>query len=417
MTDQRTPPNDLEAERSAIHHALNTGRIPQPLQALRPADFYQPAHETIWATITHLVATRRACDANAVLARLRETSNHQLAPQLMELISGPIPGDPANLAAILLDRAGRRHLIRAATRMQQRAYESEDPYQETLRQAEAELRQVPSQETDEIEDVFTIDEFLGETIPEPNWVLPGLLARGDRLILTGLEGFGKSTLIRQIAMCAAAGMQPFTGHTCDPVTVLMVDCENPPWIMQKRLSELRRAINAHGKFTESTRRWITRRPAGINLGDPADRRWLQRRVATINPDLLVIGPAYKLHHGGDDTKDETIARTVTSVLDEIRGNAALVLEHHAGNESAGMARPVRPFGSSLWRRWPEFGYGIRPAKATRDIPEEDVERLRLAELVPWRGARDERDWPRHLQSGGDALPWIESTLHAERNTA
>ncbi len=48
--------------------------------------------------------------------------------------------------------------------------------------------------------------------------------------------------------------------------------------------------------------------------------------------------------------------------------------------------------------WPEFGYGVRPA----DIPVE--EGRRLVELVPWRGDRDERDWPELLESGGK-WPW------------
>jgi hypothetical protein len=49
----------------------------------------------------------------------------------------------------------------------------------------------------------------GDDDPE-DWVIPGLLAREDRLILTGAEGLGKMMLLRQIAVCAAAGLDPFT---------------------------------------------------------------------------------------------------------------------------------------------------------------------------------------------------------------
>jgi RecA-family ATPase len=40
-------------------------------------------------------------------------------------------------------------------------------------------------------------------------VIPGLLERRDRLMLTGEEGLGKSYLLRQIAVMAAAGLDPF----------------------------------------------------------------------------------------------------------------------------------------------------------------------------------------------------------------
>jgi hypothetical protein len=399
--NDRTPPNDNEAERSAIHTCLHLGRIPEPLQSLRPTDFYRPDHETIWRAIGHLVSNRQPCDAVAVRACLIEAGDHRITNQMLELITGPLQGDPANLAAIILDRAGRRHLIEAMTRMGQRAYESDEPYEEILRQAEAELAKVPTTDTGNVDSLLTAAEFLGRDVPEPQWVIPQLIARGERLILTGTEGFGKSTMLRQLAMCGAAGIEPFIGHSCPPVTVLLIDAENPLWIMQKRFRELRQAVNSHGGVIEHGRFWIDRRPEGLNLGSPADRRWLQKRIVATNPDLIVIGPAYKLHDAGNEDKDETIARTVTGVLDDLRGDAALVLEHHAGNEQAGGARPVRPFGSSLWRRWPEFGYGIRPAKHP------DAETKRIADLVPWRGARDERRWPRQMASGGDGLPWVE----------
>src|SRR6266496_2250852 len=67
---------------------------------------------------------------------------------------------------------------------------------------------------------------------------------------------------------------------------------------------------------------------------------------------------------------------------------ALVLEAHTPNEANGQRRVMRPYGASLWRRWPEFG-------------------LYLAEdgaLSHWRGPRDERAWPSRLVRGG-AWPW------------
>jgi hypothetical protein len=417
MTD-RTPPHDAEAERSAIGAVLSLGRIPDSLIDLVPSDFYIPTHEHLWHVIRHLVNGGGSCDANAVHARLMETAGkgdqmvRAALAVLPDLASGVWASTPDTLSAIILDRAGRRNLIAAHTAGLQMAYESDADYETQLQRSEAMLASVPAQDSGNVDTLMTLDEFLGQSVPEPEWVIEGLLARGERLILTGLEGWGKSTLCRQLGLCAAAGIEPFTGRRIQPKTVLLVDAENPNYIMQKRFSELRNAVRSHSGKIEEGRFWMDRKPGGMNLGEAGDRRWLQRRINVTNPDLLVIGPAYKLHDAGNDDKDETIARTVTSVLDDLRGQAALVLEHHAGNEQAGNQRPVRPFGSSLWRRWPEFGYGIRPIRPPKGMTDADVERGRYVDLVSWRGARDERNWPKQMQSGGEGLPWVEWTEDA-----
>ena len=87
------------------------------------------------------------------------------------------------------------------------------------------------------------------------------------------------------------------------------------------------------------------------------------------------------------------------VLDQARAKAdcALITEHHAPH-GEGPVRSVRPVGSSLLMRWPEFGYGLR---WTED-PQGAVKRT--VDMVSWRGDRDEREWPDMLTAGG-VWPW------------
>ncbi len=49
---------------------------------------------------------------------------------------------------------------------------------------------------------------IGVDDAEADWVIPALLRRGDRLLITAGEGDGKSVLCAQIAVCAAAGLHP-----------------------------------------------------------------------------------------------------------------------------------------------------------------------------------------------------------------
>jgi replicative DNA helicase len=405
--EERTPPHDEHAEQAMISIALNLGRIPEAAEHLQPKDFYLPKHETIWRSMLTLRSLGLQSDIITVRSRLQE--RHELntigAAYLVELLNTVPAVDRVYVAGVIADRSMRRELIAAHTRGLQNAYDSDNQAEAQLERSEAELTKIGKHENQDADSLLTLAEFMeDEEAAGADWVMEGYLRRGERLIITGVEGLGKTTWLRQMAVCSAAGLDPFTGRGTQPMTVLVIDAENPRHIMRKRYRELVSAVHAHGSAIEPTRFWLDNRPEGLDLADPTDRRWLAKRVKLVNPDLLVIGPAYKLHVSTNEDKDETLARTVIAVLDDVRtsGDCALILEHHAGNESGGGVRPVRPYGSSLWRRWPDFGYGIRPTKHP------EAERRRLVDVIAWKGPRDVRAWPKQMESGGDGLPWVEA---------
>lgn len=249
----------------------------------------------------------------------------------------------------------------------------------------------------------TLREFLAGADPEPDWVIPGLIERGDRLILTGSEGLGKSVLFRQLAVCAAAGIHPFTHQSIAQHRVLYVDVENGVGQLRRALRGLSIQAEKRGAGNAGDNMFLECLPSGLDLTKPEDEAWLVSRVSALQPALLVIGPIYRLH--AKNPNDEEPARCVTRVLDRCRAaaNCALILEAHAGHTTGvdGM-RHVRPTGSSLWLRWPEFGYGLR-AGADFDP------HTRQVQFVPWRGDRSERDWPKSLRAGG-AWPWVRDDL-------
>ncbi|MGH8882567.1 MAG: AAA family ATPase, partial [Stackebrandtia sp.] len=81
-------------------------------------------------------------------------------------------------------------------------------------------------------------EFIAAGDEPYEWVVPGLLERGDRLILTGFEGLGKSMLIRQMATMMAAGLDPFKWTEMPPVRVLLIDLENSKRQSRRRFRPL-----------------------------------------------------------------------------------------------------------------------------------------------------------------------------------
>lgn len=249
-------------------------------------------------------------------------------------------------------------------------------------------------------------EFLETDDPPHNWIVPGLLERGDRLILTGFEGQGKSMLIRQLAVCIAAGINPFWHDKRFPQQkVLIIDCENSEAQSRRKLrpiAEISKHFAGAVKIPHGGMRLI-HRPEGVDLTTEGDAAWLLEQVTAHRPDVLFIGPFYRLHQG--NMNDEVFARRTVAILDRARAvtNCALITEAHAGHGEAGKSRSVRPTGSSLLLRWPEFGYGLAPNAMS--VPD-DLGRSREMDFVSWRGPRDDRDWPTHIRYGrAGEMPW------------
>jgi hypothetical protein len=228
---------------------------------------------------------------------------------------------------------------------------------------------------------------------EYDWVIPGLLERKDRLVLTGGEGAGKTTFVRQMAILSAAGIHPTTFKPIEPVRVLVVDAENTE-------RQWRRAV-----------RWMAKTAKDEGSADPAQTvnvmashriditkeqhlGEIHRLVDLHKPDVLFIGPLYKLVPKAINNDDD--AAPLIVALDSLRErDIALVMEAHAGKATgADGERNLAPRGSAALLGWPEFGMGLR---VTEDDPN-------MVQLHRWRGDRDVREFPKYMTRGGN-WPW------------
>jgi replicative DNA helicase len=396
-------PNSIETEQAVLGCILFAPKSYEiAVGLLTGPDFYRPNHEQLWLAMKALVAEGAPISATALAEFLTRTNRPNLLTLLPELLTTYcLPAQLEYHADVLRALSARRRGIEASVSALQDFTESADAVETILERVESAFRKVPTAREEHVGELMNLDEFCDQELPDNDWIVPGLLNRGDRLVLTGGEGLGKTVMMRQIAVCAAAGVHPFTYQAVPRQTVLYVDAENPKSIMVHSFEALRKSIREKRGPMDATRLWIERRPAGLNLADPGDRLWLSRLAALVNPDLLCIGPAYKLYVSSGNQREEDLARQVTSALDAIReeANCALILEHHAPH-GEGQERAVRPIGSSLWLRWPEFGYGLRPAK---DFNKDN----RSCDFVPWRGPRDERSWPERVNALGSFLPWMD----------
>ena len=406
MTDEAetgwSDPHDKQAERAVLGAILQskTG-IEQARNLLRGDEFYVPVHGEIWTAAVQVADAGQPVGPVAVkqvMLAAGQIGHVRNGVMLADLAGEHVAGEVGYYAGVVADLAVRRRVLQAGRRIAQWAASPGGDSRELAEKAAAEVAAVR-------DTGLRVDEFpatrAAEFMAQPltyDWLVPGLLEKGDRLIITGPEGLGKSMLIRQVAVAVAAGFDPFTADPIDPSPVLVVDCENGEKQVSRLLQGLESATQRHGVSRDEWLLWVACRPSGINLLDHSDRRWLLRQVEQRKPALLTIGPVYKLHDG-DPNKEESV-RAVQKVLDECRAmGCTLLIEHHAGHgDPSYRQRPVRPAGSSLWLRWPEFGYGLRLAT------DEHAEDERLVDMLPWRGPREERAWPKRL-CAGSPWPW------------
>lgn len=236
-------------------------------------------------------------------------------------------------------------------------------------------------------------EFIDESFDDSyDWLIPNLLEKGERVIVVAAEGVGKTMLARQVAICSACGIHPFSYQAMKPVKTLTVDLENPERII-RRTSRTIMLQALHRSGIKKPLSDLFTKPAGLDLLKQSDRTLLEQHIEATEPELIVMGPLYKSFVDPGGRTSEAIAVEVAKYLDSIRAiyGCALWLEHHAPLGTSMTSRDLRPFGSAVWSRWPEFGISLTP-DMTSGVPF-------TYDVKHFRGARDEREWPLKIKRG------------------
>lgn len=410
----------LTPEQAVIGAALVGPDAHQALLALTDADFTDARNATVAAVIRDMIRARQPIDAATVAAELGTRGQLAKLPgrslYLHRLYSqAPVPVMAMSYAEMVRSAARVRLVTGITADMTERLQSDEAPgrLDELLGWQRDQLDAIPGNLLDADPESHTLEALMGEYDRPAEWLIPGLIERGERIVLTGHEGHGKSVIMRQIAACAAAGVHPWTGLPSGrpPCRVLHVDAENSRRQIRNGYRMVRRIGSALPGGWEQ-RITVHVRADGLDLPG-RDAGWLHQVAAECSPDLIVIGPAYKLMLG-DPQKDRDVL-ALLSVLDSvrIRHNAAMIIEHHSphGDASFGAQRTVRPYGSSVWRRWPEVGIGV----AAHDMSKEPEfiqaeaaswKRPQQLDIIDWRPAREDRDWPSTIGWGAvGELPW------------
>nr|WP_146844037.1 replicative DNA helicase [Cellulomonas composti] len=166
----RTPPQDLEAERSVLGGMMiSKDAIADVIEQLRGSDFYRPAHEIIYESILDLYGRGEPADAITVadeLTKRGEIGRIGGAPYLHTLIASvPTAANAGFYARIVRERSILRKLVEAGTRIVQLGYGADGgDVDELVNNAQAEVYAVTERRASE--DYLPLGEIIGGTVDE-----------------------------------------------------------------------------------------------------------------------------------------------------------------------------------------------------------------------------------------------------------
>lgn len=390
----------LEAEKAVVGALLlDPTKTREAIQHVAPGDFHSNALAGLYGLITTKHATGESIDPLTVWADVQADPalmrNVKSAAMLQDLMHHtPTAENVGYYARQVADAGQSRRLMQYATRLNQIAGDMSMPATEKLNIARQEIEHIASEYSTAI-DIPTLEEVLAVE-DSHDWVIPGLFERMDRLVVTGGEGLGKSTFLRQLAILSAGGIHPTRFYPIDPVRVTIVDAEN---------TERQWRRNARG-VVERVRHVTGRSPAGdvrlyctgrLDITQERDLAKLHSILDQYPTDILMIGPLYKLIPRGLNSEED--ASQVIAGLDVLRERGVcLLMEAHAG-KATGIdgTRIMAPRGSSALLGWPEFGIGL--SWDTQGLQPGDTPVT--ANLARWRGDRElGRHIPEQISKGG-----------------
>jgi DnaB-like helicase N terminal domain/AAA domain len=416
--DDRLPTHDIDAERWCLGGCMREpAALNEVAELLEPDDFFRPAHSTIYMAMIVLFSQGIPVDPITLKAQLEEQGDIGKVGGPMYLAG--VYGDAVAVVApavlryseIIRELAARRKVGEVGARLVQRVHDRATDIADLVTGAQEDIGKAvlaASAIRTRGGDVLDVDAFCSLSSERMGAVIPGLLDHQDRMLICGFEGDGKTTLGYQVAVATAAGIHPFAWSPIPAQRVLIMDFENPQRLMQIKLRQMT-------AIAERSPRWNPRNlkllpmPGGVDVTRAADVMRLVDMIRMAEPDLIVGGPIYKMFHDRGQGAEELHSQ-VTGFWDIVRARygPALWLETHPPGPANGQVRIPKPAGSTIYLRWPEFGFGLARGKSKG-----------VLKVARFRGDREEgRPWPEsftrnHVMGGWPWVPTYPANVFSE----
>lgn len=397
---QQIPQNN-SAEESLLGAVLLRPIILGELRdTLDPSDFYRAQFQAIYAAMLSLHAIGMPIDVVTVAAQVNDP---EIDARMLSSLTAATPSTSAfhRYADLIIDSSRRRRAINFWSEMIDDAYAVGNDFDAVLGRSDASADRLIAPRAVNIKDLYQVGDFMEMATKldaARPWLIPHLLKSMWRAILVGFEGQGKTTLMRMLALHAAAGRDVWSPTKfVEPRRCLYVDCENASSSIALQLRVSNTMFVRESSVIEEAHDnlFIWHREQGVNLRARKPQAEFEATLERTQPEIVFMGPLRKLFRRTGREDMEQVALEVQDYFDGLRKRFgfALVIEHHVPKGSHGQ-RDLIPFGSGTWMGWPEFGITLEPKG---NVTPEDTQYT--LELGRFRGDREIADWPTEITRG------------------
>lgn len=282
----RDLPKNIEAEQVVLGSAILEPEetVPTLLEMLKPEHFYRRAHRVILRAIGDLFDRGEPADIVAVANRLEEKEEMEKAGgriYLNELLDRVTTTTSLEYySGIVLRKALRRGLIRTGGQISELGHDErldvealEARAQDLIAQVFAHPRELVSRSKQ-----FSARELMQMELPEPSWVIPGILPEG-LTILAGKPKIGKSWLCLGIAVGVSLGSYALGRLKPDHGRVLYLALEDNQRRLRRRLDSILQG-NAAPETLDFSIAWPRLMDGGL--------RRLEQYIHDHNPRLVIV---------------------------------------------------------------------------------------------------------------------------------
>ncbi len=345
LVSERIPPSNPEAEEALLGAILLAKHLPVEIAArVEEADFWRPAHRTVWRAIIALADARDLITPVTLLGRLRATGQLEGiggAPFIHTLFEAAgTTAEAERYAEIVAEASKVRRLIDAGTRIVQLGYKSRD------------ASSVIAEATQLLER-FGVggrakgDDWQSRLIPGGSFILDApkvapsvwgigeqvAWAEGEPFLIVGPTGVGKTTLAGQLVRARLGIGDPVLGL---PVAttgrrVLYLACDRPAQVQRS----LARMVSDANRALLDERLIIWKGPPPADLAKHPDM--LTRMCAEADADTVVIDSLKDV--ALELSKDDTGAGLNSALQRAIADGVEVLGLHHQRKTGAGGGKP------------------------------------------------------------------------------